>query len=132
MLLRVLLLFTAMLLLTATIASLFTPRELREGRGARVLADVRPVAGPAGGPKVVKGRFPREGPLTVAEGSIVELTVAAKTPDVAELLDLGLEAPIGPGLDGSLQFVADRAGRFALTSVVSGRPIGVLVVRPRR
>jgi hypothetical protein len=126
---RSILLFVAVLLLIAALASVIAPRE---GNVAGPSATQTPHAASAPPPtaRTVTGRLPADGTVEATEGDIVDLTVTADHPDEVQIFDLGLQAPVDADLPGVLQFVADEPGRFAVTLSYSGERVGVLVVRP--
>jgi hypothetical protein len=76
---------------------------------------------------VVEDQLPAARPIRAGLGDVVRLRVRADTPDEARIVRLALEWPVGPGLPGATTFVAERAGRFAVT-LRSGKRIGTLVV----
>lgn len=131
MLPRTLLIVAAVFLLTATLSSLLTSGQLKEGRGAKVLGEVRPVTAAADDSDEVRGRLPQDGTVEARLGDVVVLRIASAEPDVADIADLGIDVATGPDIDGEVRFVADIEGRFEVRSVVTGRRIGVVRVRSR-
>jgi hypothetical protein len=89
-----------------------------------------PPAARSSSPSVVEGRLPADKTIRAREGQVVRIDVQAVTPDVAEIFDLAVSAPVGPGLDAPLEFVADQPGRFDVTLRYSGERVGQLVVAP--
>lgn len=126
MALRRFLLVTALFLFALAFVSALTasPPEDR----AEKPAFTRP-SSPPPTTKGVIGR--RDGPARVQArvGDIVELTVRSEQrADVVEVGDLGLDAPVEPGIPAEFEFLADRAGRFPVRSTLDGRQLGVLLV----
>jgi hypothetical protein len=131
---RSLLLLTALLLLIAAVSSVLAPRELRSGRGASSLgaaaANPAPPPGP-GDTRELTFRLPGgKAELTADIGDIVHVQAAAETDDVVEIADLGISAPVSPGVPAAFDVIPDHAGRFPVTLRYSGRRIGVLEVQP--
>ena len=129
--LRVALIVVATFLLTATLSSALTADRVKEGTGARVLAETKPVAAQPEA-RTIRASFPAERPVRARVGDVVEVRATSTEPDVVRVLDLGLDAPVGPDLPAELQFVADAPGRYAVRLDVSGRRLGVLEVLPSR
>lgn len=134
MLVRSLLLLTALLLLVAAISSVLAPRELRSGRGASSLGAAARNAAPPAGPGDV-----RETTLTlpagkdaapVQVGDVVHVTAKAEADDVVELADLGIDVPVSPGAPATFDVIADRPGVFPVVLRYSGTRIGTLEVQP--
>jgi hypothetical protein len=121
------LLAVAILLLAAALVSSVAPRQ-RERAPVPV-----PQAEPAGAAerRTVEGRLPADGIVRAREGDVVELQVTSRMPDEARIVALGLEAPTEPRLPATLIFVADRAGRFAVTLRDAGTRAGTLEIAER-
>jgi hypothetical protein len=125
---RSILLFVALLLLIAALASVIAPREGNVvGRSTTQPPQLAP---PPPAARTVTGQLPADGTVEATVGDVVDLTVTADHPDEVQIFDLGLQAPVDADLPGVLQFVADEPGRFAVTLRYSGERVGVLVVRP--
>jgi hypothetical protein len=125
---RSILLFVALLLLIAALASVIAPREGNVvGRSTTQPPQLAP---PPPAARTVTGQLPADGTVEATVGDVVDLTVTADHPDEVQIFDLGLQAPVDADLPGVLQFVADQPGRFAVTLRYSGERVGVLVVRP--
>ncbi|MCW3048403.1 MAG: hypothetical protein JWO74_2687 [Solirubrobacterales bacterium] len=125
---RSILLFVALLLLIAALASVIAPRD---GNMVGPSTTQPPqLAAPTGPARTVTGQLPADGTVEATVGDIVQLTVIADHPDVVQIFDLGVQAPVDFDLPGVLEFVADEPGRFAVTLRYSGARVGVLVVRP--
>jgi hypothetical protein len=124
---RSILLFVAALLLIAALASVIAPRE---GNLAGPTTPQPPqLAAPPSAAPTVTGILPADGTIEATVGDVVDLTVTADHPDVVQIFDLGLQAPVDADLPGVLEFAADQQGRFAVTLRYSGERVGVLVVR---
>ena len=121
------LLAVAILLLAAALVSSIAPRQ-RERAPVPV-----PQAEPAGAAarRTVEGRLPADRVVRAREGDVVELQVTSRVPDEARIVALGLEGPTEPGLPATLTFVADRAGRFAVTLRDAGTRAGTLEIAER-
>jgi hypothetical protein len=126
---RSILLFVALLLLIAALASVIAPRG-NNVPGPSATQTPHVGAGPPPAARTVTGQLPADGTVEATVGDIVELTITADHPDQAQIFDLGLRVPVDADLPGRLQFVADQPGRFAVTLRYSGQRVGVLVVRP--
>jgi hypothetical protein len=121
------LLAVAILLLAAALVSSVSPRP-RERASVPV-----PQAEPAGAAarRTVVGRLPADGVVRARDGDVVELQVTSRMPDVARVVALGLDGPTEPGLPAKLTFVADRAGRFAVSLRDAGTRAGTLEIAER-
>jgi hypothetical protein len=73
--------------------------------------------------------LPKDSPVRAKVGDSVLLRVRSETPDIAQILQLGIQAPVGPALPGALQFVAEAPGTFPVTLEVAGTTGGVVQVR---
>jgi hypothetical protein len=92
----------------------------------------RPPADVATAPRardVVEGRLPADGTVRAKVGDLVRVRVASTTRDRAEIVDLGVDGPVGPGERGELEFVAVGPGRFDVDLRWSGERAGTVVVR---
>lgn len=76
----------------------------------------------------VTATLPADRPVRVKVGDAVVLRVRSATPDIAEILQVGARAPVGPGLPGILQFIAQVPGDLAVTLELANRPVGVVRV----
>jgi hypothetical protein len=79
---------------------------------------------------VVKGRLPTDGTVRAREGQVVRIDVRSTDDDIAEIPQLAVSVPVGPGLNLPLEFVADDPGRFNVTLRYSGKRVGQVVVSP--
>ena len=79
--------------------------------------------------KVETATLPSPRPVDVRPGERVVLRVEARVPEILAVEALGVRAPVGPGTGGTLDLVADRAGRFPITLGIQGRRVGELRVR---
>ena len=135
---RALLLFAIVLGLAALVASVTRPSQDAEAERAErpsmpAAAAPRPEARPltvsfsAGGVSTTR-RVPVAGPATVL--------VEARVPGQAELLGLGLTAPVAPATPARFEVLADQPGRYPVifTPAAGGvrtRPGTLVVTRPR-
>jgi hypothetical protein len=123
---RRVILFVVSLVVLAAIVSAIAPR----GNDATDTAPVVPGEGPAApAAPVVDASMPRKAPVAARVGDVVQLRVANDAADVVQIPALGLEEPVEEGLDATLVFDADRAGRFPVVLRESGRRIGTLAVK---
>jgi hypothetical protein len=122
---RALLLVAVLLLLAALVSSVSQENRSRSpSPGGEAAGRAAPEK-----PRIVKGRLPADRVVVAREGDIVKVQVMSSRPDEAQILGLGLAAPTEPGYPGTLEFVADQAGRFSVTLRDSGRRVGVIEVR---
>jgi hypothetical protein len=131
MLLRSLLLLAGMLLLVAALASVVSPRVDPGAETTPVVTT--PVAQPGEGVAVapaLRWELPGKRLLRANVGDVIEITVDSGTRDVAELPQLGLDAPVDVGVPATLRFVADRPGRFSVMLRYAEQKLGVLQVEP--
>ena len=77
---------------------------------------------------VVRASLPPERTVRAELGETVELTVSSEMPDYVRIVELGVRAPVGPGLDGKVRFDALRAGTFDIRLEIAGTSAGKLVV----
>ena len=77
----------------------------------------------------VVATLPGDSPVRAKVGDSVVLRVRSDTPDIAQMLQLGLSTSVGPKLLGELQFVADAPGTFPVTLEVAGTVGGIVQVR---
>ena len=123
-------LFAVVLVLIALGARLLAPQEVTDPEGARSTTLVLPPPVPPAAR--VTAVLPRRAPVRARTGDVVVLAVRGiGRPDVLEVDRLGHEAHLGPGVANRLAFVADRPGRFELSTGEAGLRLGVLIVRPR-
>jgi hypothetical protein len=121
---RQLLLWVAVLLLIAVVASAIAP--VREQPSPPVF----PAPAPPGAPSVrtVAATLPSTAPVAADVGDIVRLRVASEEPNRVLVSGLGVSAPVGPGSEGVVELVTDQPGRWTVRLDPSGTPIGVLEV----
>jgi hypothetical protein len=132
MLLRSLLLLAGLLLLVAALANIVAPREVTN-RNAGTAPVLTPPVADAVEPAVsaaLRWELPGRRLLRAKVGDVVEITVASDTRDVAELPQLGVDAPVEAGMPATLRFVADQPGRFSVLLRYAQRKLGVLQVEP--
>ena len=77
----------------------------------------------------VVATLPADSPVHAKVGDSVLLRVRSATPDIAQMLKLGISTSVGPALLGEMQFVADSSGTFPVTLEVAGTVGGVVQVR---
>jgi hypothetical protein len=88
--------------------------------------EAAPVTPPA---DVVRASLPGRRDVRARVGDIVEVTVEHDAQDIVQVLALGIEEPVEPGIPAQLVFDADRPGRFAVTLREAGRRIGTVDVK---
>ncbi len=81
---------------------------------------------------VVKGSLPADRVVRAVVGDDVELSVTSNAPDVAKIVELGIQTAVGPGLPGTLSFRALTAGRFPVTLDVAGTEAGAVKIAEER
>jgi hypothetical protein len=81
----------------------------------------------------IKGGKLRSGPevLQVHQGERVTLNIRSDSRDELHLHGYDLHAQLGPGETASLQFIADRTGRFGMELHKAHSELGALEVYPR-
>jgi len=121
---RQLLLWVAVLLLIAVVASAIAPVPEQPS------APVFPAPTPPGASAVrtVAATLPSNAPVTADVGDIVRLRVESSEPNRVLVSGLGVSAPVGPGSEGVVELVTDQPGRWTVRLDPSGTPIGVLEV----
>ena len=113
--------------------------ELQAQEGARTAGVATPV--PMGSASVlddvfelsIKGGKLRSGPevFQVHQGERVTLNIRSDSRDELHLHGYDLHAQLGPGETASLQFIADRTGRFGMELHKAHSELGALEVYPR-
>jgi hypothetical protein len=125
---RALLLVAVLLLMVALVSSIAEqnrmPRPSPRGEA--------PVGSAQAKPRIVRGRLPADHVVVARVGDIVKVEVMSDQPDEAQLIDLGIDTPTEPGFPGTLEFVAEESGRFAVTLRDSGKRVGVIEIRRGR
>jgi len=125
---RSILLFVAVLLVIAALASAIAPRERRLLTPTHTTpTQAAPAPVPA---QTVTATLPSKKTVEAAEGDVVDLKVTSAQPDEVQIFDLGLHAPVGPNIPAELTFVATQSGRFAVTMRDSGETVGTVNVLP--
>jgi hypothetical protein len=81
----------------------------------------------------IKGGKLRSGPevLQVHQGERVTLNIRSDSRDELHLHGYDLHAQLGPGETASLQFIADRTGRFGMELHKAHSELGALEVYPQ-
>jgi hypothetical protein len=118
---RVLLILASVLLLGAVVGAM-GPRE-----NQAVKPDL-PAGRPAGTDRTVRGTLPREKVVRARVGDLVELTVVARAVDSATIEGFAQTEAVAPGAPARFSLLADRAGSFPVTLVLSGDRAGRIVV----
>jgi hypothetical protein len=72
---------------------------------------------------------PPPGRINVARGERVRLVVHGDAADEVHVHGYDLEAPVAPGADAVIEFVADQSGLFEVETHQSGRVLTQLLVR---
>jgi hypothetical protein len=121
---RQLLLWVAVLLLIAVVASAIAP--VPEQKTAPVFPAPKPADEPRA--RTVAATLPSSTPVAADVGDIVRLRVESQTPNRVLVSGLGVSAPVGPGSEGLVELVTDQPGRWTVRLDPSGTPIGVLEV----
>jgi hypothetical protein len=76
----------------------------------------------------VVAKLPSGKPVQAGVGDRVVLRVSSATPDIAQMLELGLQTAVGPELPGELRFVAQAPGTFPVVLQVAGTKAGIVEV----
>jgi hypothetical protein len=136
---RRLLLLVAVLVATSALAAVLAPQDLRRSpaRSDRGSTPTSPRAGPgapnATSPTTVNASLPaglqRRGYVGVTVGDLLELIVTADRPDTVAIDGYDRLAEVDSDSPARFDFIADRAGRFGVRLVDSGRRVGLLDVR---
>jgi FtsP/CotA-like multicopper oxidase with cupredoxin domain len=119
------LLLAALLLIAAALASSLVARERPDP--ARAPGPIAP--GPATPPRKVTAVLPGA-TVRARVGDVVSLAVESDTVDTAEIVALGVQAPVEPHIPGELLLTADRPGRFAVVLRDAARRVGTLQILP--
>ncbi len=121
---RRLLLVLAVLALTLGVAG--AVRRDQTSSTQTTLPAARPPATEVGGAEanVVTGTLPADRIVRAKVGDTVRLSVTSASPDIANMLQLGLSSPVGPQIPGTFEFSADAPGRFAVTLSLADRAAG--------
>jgi hypothetical protein len=121
---RQLILWAAVLLMIGAIAAAIAPAP------ERPTAPVFPAPAHAGAApaRTVEGALPSRTPVEAVAGDIVRLSIESEQPARALVSGMGVSAPVGPGSEGVVEFVADLPGRWTVRLVPGGALIGVLEV----
>lgn len=125
MALRRFLLASVLLLLTLSLLSSLS--RTPPGRQATKPA-YRPPSSP---PAQATGSLPADERIRARVGDVVIVEVRADRADSAEVRDLGIDAPVVPGVAGRLEFLADRPGRFPVVLSATGEQLGVILITAR-
>jgi hypothetical protein len=100
----------------------------RISEGDRAVAPAASAAPPAG---TVRGTLPDDGTVRARTGDAVSVTVRTSVPDEASVNDLGLQIETGPGVPGTIEFVAQAPGVYPVQLLGSGQTAGTIVVTRR-
>lgn len=74
--------------------------------------------------------LPADGKVKAKPGQIINLRIHSDAPDVAQILELGLSAAVGPGIAGEMTVIAPTKGNYPVTLQIAQRELGVVVVGP--
>jgi hypothetical protein len=121
---RRLMLFVVLLVVIGAVASATVPREDRQA--VRTPPEAQPAQPPA---DVVRAALPGRREVRARVGDVIEIQVKHDAADIVQVVALGIEEPVEPGIAAQLVFDADRAGRFGVTLREAGRRIGTIAVR---
>ena len=128
MLARRLLLTVALLLLVLSVASLLAGSDSGGDDAADTPAQATPR--PIQTDRVV-AMLPAEEPVEAKVGDVLQLTVRTDEAGRAEIRELGVDVPVGPGLETPILVPLERAGRFPVTRRLADEQFGVVSVAPR-
>ena len=119
-------LLVVMILVAGALSALERDRTHKSSSPATAAGAAQPLE--TTGHEVV-ATLPSSGPVRARVGDSVLLRVRSRTPDIAQMLQLGIQTSVGPALLGEMQFVADAPGTFPVTLEVAGTVGGVVQVR---
>jgi len=77
---------------------------------------------------LVTGTLPADRVIRAVVGDDIELRVTSQAPDVAKIVEFGVQTAVGPGLPGTVRFRALWPGRFPVTLDVAGVEAGAVVI----
>jgi hypothetical protein len=129
MLLRRMLLFASLLLVTGAIISALAPRE------DRATAPPRTTPAPAAAATAqrhIEATLPGERTVRARVGDQVTLRVRSGDSDLAEIEGLGVSQPAEQDIPAVIDFVAPAAGSYPVTLSLAGRTVGTVEVSPAR
>lgn len=81
-------------------------------------------------PEPKSADLPADGKVKAKPGQTINLRIHSDAPDVAQILELGLSAAVGPGIAGEMTVVAPTKGNYPVTLQIAQRELGVVVVEP--
>ncbi len=81
-------------------------------------------------PEPKSADLPADGKVKAKPGQTINLRIHSDAPDVAQILELGLSAAVGPGIAGEMTVVAPTKGNYPVTLQIAQRELGVVVVDP--
>ena len=82
-------------------------------------------------PPAFRVTLPADRRVRVPQGRVIELRVTSLEPDIARIEALGLDAPVGPDLEGpTMRFLADPVGRYPVQLDLAGTSAGTIEVIP--
>ena len=99
-------------------------------RGAQTTSAPPAAAATTPTPDSKSADLPADGKVKAKPGQTINLRIHSDAPDVAQILDLGLSAAVGPGIAGEMTVIAPTAGNYPVTLQIAQREIGVVVVEP--
>jgi hypothetical protein len=123
---RRILLFAVLLLLVAVGAEAIAPRD----EAPRAVKGSPGATPPPPTGDVVEAKLPSERDVRAHVGDLVRLEVDHDAQDMVQIVSLGIEAPVDPGLPAGIVFDADHVGRFAVTLRDAETRVGVVEVEP--
>ncbi len=106
----------------------------RDRDQARTQTTTAPATAPApagtGGAQadLVKATLPADRVVRARLGDEIELRVTSAAPDVAKIVELGVQAAVGPDIPGTVSFRALAEGSFDVMLEVSGDRAGRLEI----
>ncbi len=77
---------------------------------------------------LIKATLPADRVVRARLGDEIELRVTSAAPDVAKIVELGVQTPVGPDIPGTVRFQALAEGDFDVMLELSGDRAGRLEV----
>jgi hypothetical protein len=124
MVLRRMLFLIALLLLVSIVAAGAVDRE-RTAQQATAPAEP---SVPFTAPNRVEAKLPGDSEIRARVGDAVSISITTPQPTDVTVDALGITASASAQVPGTLEFVADRAGRYPIVDDLTGAQLGLIVV----
>lgn len=116
-----------LILLVAAILLMGALSADRRDRGREASAPALPAPSAPPGDEII-ATLPASRPVEARVGDTVVLRVRSDSPDVAKILEAGIQAPVGPGVPGELRFVPQARGELEVTLELAATRAGLVEV----